>query len=186
MMTPEQIVAARDGEWIKAVHDCCSYVSPTAPADVKRCVDVHVSKQVEIPYDQGYPEGGYPVLAVRFTIYELLNLCEALEACGYDGVYHPLTALQSGDWTNCVAVRLRNEINRLGLNTERYAPNQTKEDLRNTAWRLAHVPEKKIQEIVGGQMMGGDDRYCVGYNAGVKKMAWMWKQAQEDQLKRTS
>lgn len=43
------IIAARDLEWVKAIHDACSNVSPSDPqgkpidaADIKRCVDAHV------------------------------------------------------------------------------------------------------------------------------------------------
>jgi hypothetical protein len=35
--------------------------------------------------------------------------------------------------------------------------------------------EKLVDEHVAAQHMGGDDRYAMGYNAGVKKMAWLWK-----------
>lgn len=42
-------ITARDLEWVKAIHDACSNVSPSDPqgkpidqADIKRCVDAHV------------------------------------------------------------------------------------------------------------------------------------------------
>lgn len=42
-------LAQRDAEWVKAIHDACSNISPADPqgkpidpADIKRCVDAHV------------------------------------------------------------------------------------------------------------------------------------------------
>lgn len=45
----ETSLRMRDAEWVKAIHDACSNVSPADPqgkpidpADIKRCVDAHV------------------------------------------------------------------------------------------------------------------------------------------------
>lgn len=66
----KDILAARDLEWVKAIHDACSNVSPADPqgkpidpADIKRCVDAHVRNQlgVSTATPQSRPEPKHPL-----------------------------------------------------------------------------------------------------------------------------
>lgn len=84
-----------------------------------------------IPYDQGSPEGGNPVLALRMTEYEIVNLAAALETVSApNGTNNPLQAIHTGDWTLALCHRLKEEIKRLNI---KHLPNQTSQEMINRA-----------------------------------------------------
>lgn len=90
--------------------------------------------------DQGMVEGGDPVIWFRLSAYELVNLCAALWAT-MDSDSNALGALHTGDWTACVARRLRENIERLGI---KHPPNRTPEQMKDDARSMCRYVVERL------------------------------------------
>lgn len=89
----------------------------------------------ELPIDDGVCEGR-PVLLLKLSEYEIVNLAEALRTCyGTEplAATSPLQAIHTGDWTLALCYRLQNEIKKYDYKTR---PNKTALEMRQHAEKL--------------------------------------------------
>ena len=102
-----------------------------------KCVAQPVPEGEDL-FDQGHPEGK-PVLWLRMSEYEVVNLAEGLysTASHLGKPINPLAALNTGDWTLALCWRLQAEIKRRGFTMK---PNQTSAEMREHAASLASTP----------------------------------------------
>lgn len=78
----------------------------------------------ELPVDRGTCEGGKPVILLKLSEYELVNLYEALGSAIAE--QSPLSALNTGDWLGALFWRIQAEKDRFNIT---YAPNMKRTEM---------------------------------------------------------